>query len=85
MAKSYVDQLSRSKSIDAARVRTVNEALAKVDSLRTGKEGNAKASLDALDTLAGQIEADAAKASGVDKKRITALAETLKGRAARLR
>ena len=85
VARSYIDQLTRSKSIEAARVRAVTEALGKVDSLRTGKEGNAKASLDALETLAGQIEADAAKASGVDKKRMTALAETLKGRAARLR
>ena len=85
VAKAYVDQLSRSKSIEPARVRTVTEALGKVDSLRTGKEGNAKASLDALDALAGQIDADAAKATGRDQMRMKALAETLRGRAARLR
>jgi hypothetical protein len=56
-----------------------------VDSLRTGKEGNAKAALDQLETLASQFDADAAKASGVDQKRYKALAETLRGRAARLR
>jgi hypothetical protein len=63
------------KSIDAARVKSVNDALAK----------NNKAGADELEKLAGQIDADAAKASGVDQKRMKALAETLRGRAARLR
>ena len=85
VAKAYMDQLSRSKSIAADRVRTVNEALSRVDSLRTGKEGNAKAALDQLDTLASQFDAEAAKVSGGDQKRYKALAETLRGRAARLR
>jgi hypothetical protein len=85
VAKAYVDQLNRSKSITADRTKAINDALSKVDALRTGKEGNAKASLDALDTLAGQVDADAAKVSGVDQKRMKALAETLKGRAAALR
>ncbi|HEX6216322.1 MAG TPA: hypothetical protein VFZ38_15920, partial [Vicinamibacterales bacterium] len=85
VAKAYMDQLSRSKSIAADRVRATTEALSRVDSLRTGKEGNAKAALDQLETLASQFDADAAKASGVDQKRYKALAETLRGRAARLR
>jgi hypothetical protein len=85
VAKAYMDQLSRSKSITADRVRATTEALSKVDSLRTGKEGNAKAALDQLDSLASQFDAEAAKSSGVDQKRYKALAETLRGRAARLR
>jgi hypothetical protein len=85
VAKSYVDQLSRSKSIAADRVRAINNALSRVDSLRTGKESNAKAALDQLESLASQFDADAAKASGVDQKRYKALTETLRGRAARLR
>ena len=85
MAKAYLDQLSRSKSIAADRVRAVNEALSRVDSLRTGKEGNAKAALDQLDSLATQIDTQAKSATGTDAKRLTALAETLRGRAARLR
>jgi hypothetical protein len=85
VAKAYMDQLSRSKSIAAERVRAVNEALSKVDGLRTGKESNAKAALDQLDSLAGQIDTQAKSATGVDAKRLTALAETLRGRAARLR
>ena len=82
VARSYIDQLNRSKSITAERSKAITEVLSKVDGLRTGKEGNAKASLDALETLAGQVESDSAKASGVDQKRMKALAETLKGRAA---
>jgi hypothetical protein len=85
VAKSYVDQLARSKSIAADRVRAVSEALSRVDSLRTGKEGNAKAALDQLESMAAQFETDAKSATGVDAKRLTALADTLRGRAARLR
>jgi len=85
VAKAYMDQLSRSKSIAADRLRATTEALAAVDSLRTGKEGNAKAALDRLETIAGQFDADADKGSGIDQKRLKALAETLRGRAARLR
>jgi hypothetical protein len=85
VAKAYVDQLNRSKSISAERVRAINEGLSKVDSLRTGKEGNAKAALDQLDAVAAQVEADGKSKSGLDAKRYAALAETLRGRAARLR
>ena len=56
-----------------------------MDQLRTGKEGNAKAALDALDAVAAQVEADAKAATGLDQKRMKALAETLRRRAAGLR
>jgi len=75
VAKAYMDQLSRSKSITAAQMKTVSDAL--------GKNGNSGA--DELEKLAGQFDTDAAKVSGVDQKRMKALAETLRGRAARLR
>jgi hypothetical protein len=76
VAKAYMDQLGRSKKIDAAKVRTVSDAM--------GKSGG-KAAIDELEKLAGQFDADAARESGVDQKRMKALAETLRGRAARLR
>ena len=53
--------------------------------LRTGKESGAGAALDQLDAIAAQVAADAKSATGRDAMRLTALAETLKGRAARLR
>jgi hypothetical protein len=70
-----MDQPSRSKSIDAAKVKTVSDALGK----------NGKSAADELEKLAGQFDTDAAKASGIDQKRMQALAETLRGRAAKLK
>jgi hypothetical protein len=85
VAKAYLDQLGRTNAISADRARSVRDALAKVDELRTGKERNAAASLDALTSVASQVEADAKTKTGRDAMRLTALADTLKGRAAALR
>ena len=80
VARAYLDQLNRSKSIDAARATAVKSALSKVE-----KDSASKAAVDQLDTLAKQLESDAAAASGRDADRLKALATTLKGRATRLR
>jgi hypothetical protein len=44
-----------------------------------------KGAIEELEKLAGQVDADAAQATGIDQKRLKALAETLRGRAARLK
>ena len=44
-----------------------------------------RASIDQLDTVATELEQDAAKAAGKDADRLRALAATMKGRASRLR
>jgi hypothetical protein len=80
VALAYLDQLNRTSAIDAARASAVKSALAKTEK---GKPN--KAAIDQLDTLAQQIERDAASASGRDADRMKALAATLKGRATRLR
>ena len=85
VALAYVDQLTRSNRIDAARARDVKTALDRVDGLRTGKERNAAAALEQLDALATQFDRDAPGASGRDAARLRALAATFKGRAAKLR
>ena len=85
VAKAYLDQLGRNSAISAERAKAVRDTLAKVDELRTGKERNAAESLDALTALATQVEADAKTKTGRDAMRLTALADTLKGRAASLR
>ena len=85
VAKAYLDQLTRSKAIQPQRVTAVTAALDRADRLRTGKESGAGAALDQLDSLATQLMADAKTATGRDATRLTSLAETLKGRAARLR
>jgi hypothetical protein len=85
VAKAYLDQLGRNSAISAERARAVRDSLAKVDELRTGKERDAAARLDALTAVAAQVDADAKSKTGRDAMRLTALAETLKGRAAALR
>ena len=85
VAKAYLDQLGRNQAIAPERARAVRDALGRVDDLRTGKERDAAARLDALTAVAAQVEGDAKTKTGRDAMRLTALAETLKGRAAALR
>jgi hypothetical protein len=85
VAKAYLDQLGRNNAISADRAKTIRDALAKVDELRTGKERDAAPRLDALNAVAAQVEADAKTKTGRDQMRLIALADTLKGRAAALR
>jgi len=85
VARAYLDQLTRSKGISTERARAVKEALDKADGIRTGREKNAATVLAQLDALVKQLESDASSASGRDAMRLHALAETLKGRTARLR
>jgi hypothetical protein len=85
VALAYVDQLSRSKRLAPDRIRAVKSALGKADDLRTGQEKSAPAVLEQLDALARQIDGDAAGASGRDAARLKALADTIRGRAAKLR
>jgi len=85
VARAYIDQLTRSKSIQPQRARDVKSALDRVDGLRTGQEKGAAGTLDQLDALATQLDKDASAASGRDADRLKALAATIKGRAAKLR
>ena len=59
VAKSYLDQLNRTKGISAERAKAVIDGLSKVDELRTGKERDAAAALDGLNAVADQLAADA--------------------------
>jgi hypothetical protein len=85
VARAYLDQLTRSKSIQPERARAVKAAIDHADSIRTGKERGAAAVLDQLDAVATQLEGDAAAASGSDAMRFKSLAATIKGRTAKLR
>jgi hypothetical protein len=85
VARAYVDQLVRSNGLPAARVTALKAVFDKADALRTGKERGAAAVVDELDSLANEIDKEAASATGRDQMRMKALAATMKGRAARLR
>jgi hypothetical protein len=84
VARAYVDQLNRTKAIQPERARNAVQAMERAEQMRSN-DRNAAATAEQLTTIATQLESDANAASGADRKRLTALAETLKGRAARLR
>jgi hypothetical protein len=85
VARAYLDQLTRGKAIQPQRANAVKDALDRADGLRTGQEKGGTAVLDQLDALAAQLDSDAAAARGRDQARLKSLAETIKGRVARLR
>src|SRR5438093_4591670 len=85
VARAYIDQLTRTKGMQPERARALKAALERADGLRTAQDRSATAIVDQLETLANQVEGDAAAASGRDAARLKALAATIKARAARLR
>jgi len=84
VARSYVDQLNRTKGIRPERAKAVLTAVERMEGLRASDRG-AETILAQADSLAKDLDADAGAAAGRDAMRLKALAETLRGRAARLR
>jgi hypothetical protein len=85
VARAYLDQLSRSNGISPERATAVKGALDAAESVRTGRERNAAAVLTRLETVGGEVEADARAAVGRDADRLRSLAATIKSRVANLR
>ena len=86
VAHAYVDQLARSKGIDAKYAETLRTALNRAGQLRTGREGSAGAAMRELDRLAAELQAGAANATAArDASRMRALAESMTAVTARLR
>jgi hypothetical protein len=80
VARAYLDQLNRNHAIQPARAAAVKSALDKTD-----HDKPSRAALDQLDAVEGQLEQDAAAATGTDATRLRALAAAMKARTARLR
>jgi hypothetical protein len=80
VARAYLDQLNRTKSLAPARAEAVKNALDRLDRAPTDR-----AELDRIDAVATELEDDAKAASGRDADRLRSLAATIKGRTARLR
>jgi hypothetical protein len=79
-ARAYVDQLVRANTLTADRANALRTAMQRADAT-----GRSRADLDQLDSLASQIEKDAASAQGRSSERMEELAAAIKGRIARLR
>ena len=85
VARAYIDQLNRTKSIQAERATAVTAALEAADKIHSPKDKNAAAAAGQLETLAAAVEGDAEKAAGRDAMRLRSLAATMKGRAAAIK
>ena len=79
VARAYLDQLNRTRSLAPGKAAAVKRALDIADGAKN------VAAADQLVSVAGQLETDAAAAVGPDGTRMRALAATMKGRAAGLR
>ena len=84
VAKAYLDQLTRNKAIGGERAAAVKTAIERADKVHSAKDRGAQAAAEQLKTLTGQLETDAAAASGRDAARLKALAATLRERATAL-
>jgi hypothetical protein len=85
VARAYLDQLTRSSAVNPARAAAMRATFDRADAIRTGQERGAAETLTQLTTLAAELDKDAASATGRDAQRMRALADTLRGRVARLR
>jgi len=85
VARAYLDQLTRSRAIQAERAQAVNAALERADKVRSAQDKAAGPAAEQLDALAAQLEGDAAAAAGRDAVRLRSLAANLKERTTALR
>ncbi|MGQ0732023.1 MAG: LVIVD repeat-containing protein [Acidobacteriota bacterium] len=85
VAKAYVDQLARASTLPPARIAAIRALLDRADRVRSAQDRNAAAVTGDLQSLAADLERVASSATGHDMARLNALADTLKGRAERLR
>src|SRR5438128_8053631 len=84
VARAYLDQLTRTKSISAERSRTITAALDRAGKIGSSRDRNAAAVVRDLNSLTSALEADAAKAAGQDAARMKSLATTMRGITAKL-
>src|SRR5207247_11346247 len=85
VARSFIDQLTRSRGIKGDRTRAVRDALARADKVRSRRDRGAAALVAELNTLATQLDGDARAAAGQDAVRLRLLSVNLKERASRLK
>ncbi len=78
VAKAYLDQLERHKTIEPARAKALRAALDKGDARKSPV-------LDELDKMAADLVRDAAAPAAADAKRFKAMADAITARTARLR
>jgi hypothetical protein len=78
VARAYLDQLTRSKTMQPGRVDAVKSALDSLDKNHNGREKRGAAAQEGVATVVTELETDAAAASARDAVRLRALASVLK-------
>ncbi len=81
VARVYLDQLLRSKTIRPEQSKAVNEALRRADKLGARETKDAGVVHERLEALAAEFERNASGARAIDATRMKSLAATLRGRA----
>jgi hypothetical protein len=76
VGRAYLDQLARAQTIAPRRIGAVRNALERLDRVRSGR-AVAAAFAREVETLAADLEADAAAATGVTAARLRSLAGVL--------
>ena len=84
VANAYLDQLARGKVIPAPRVAELRDAIRRLDSLRSARDRNARATMDRLQALAGQLEREAGSLGERDAERVRGIADVIRRRLAAL-
>jgi hypothetical protein len=85
VAHAYLDQLARGKAMAAPRIAEVRDALTRLDTVRTGRERNARDVVNRLQTLAGQLEGEANALEARDAARVRGIADVIRRRIAALK
>jgi hypothetical protein len=85
VGRAYLDQLTRSNAVQAARAKVVKAALDDAEKVHTASDKGAAAVVSQLNTVASQLESDAGTGGGRDAMRLNALAATMRGVGAKLR
>ena len=85
VARAYIDQLNRSKTIRPDRAHTIIDLLGHADKIRSNSDKNASYLAGELDKLAAQLDRDASGATAMDATRFKALAGIMKERSTKLR
>jgi hypothetical protein len=85
VAQAYLDQLARGRVIPAARIDEIRNGLRRLDSLRSGRERNARTLMEELEGLAVRLQRESSTLSGRDQDRLAGIADVIQRRIAALR
>jgi uncharacterized protein (DUF305 family) len=84
VARAYLDQLERTRAVAPERAAAANDALDRADDVRSGRTPPGDIVVR-LESMASDLSAGAAGANGIDRSRLEALADALRGVARGLR